>query len=557
MYRKLALLMIVMGAALSSWAVGDPGVISGYVRNAAGVPQMGAMVEIAGAVPLTVFTDAHGFYRAAGLRAGSYSVKISAVSFLPALRERVQLSPGASLILDVTLRTLFEAVELAPPRDSSAAPDDWKWVLRSGANRPLLRMVDDPGSVTSAESRPDSHVSGSLAFVAGYTPDAVGANSSGVGTAFSVERPVFGSDTIGLRGNVGYGTSSPASVLRASFGQSDETPFAPKASLTVQSLPAPYTMPGASIEAVSMAVSDGMKFGDLVELKFGSELQGIQFLGRSVAFRPYGTADAHVSKNLTLEYQYATSLPEAAWDDTLGPAEFGELNPRVSLLNYSSAVESAHHHEGSLTYRDDNNTLQAAVFHDGIANPALMGVGEFSADGGDALPDVMTGSFTYRGNNYSSKGVRFVAEHRFCTALAATLDYSFANTLELANTGIALQDIRQSIKSVAHPSVTGKLSGVIPKSKTHVTASYRWTTGAVLTPVDLFNTSVGRAEPFFSIYIRQPIPGFGGLPGRMEAVLDLRNLLAQGYVPVLGDDGQTVYLVQSARAVRGGFSFTF
>jgi hypothetical protein len=43
----------------------------------------------------------------------------------------------------------------------------------------------------------------------------------------------------------------------------------------------------------------------------------------------------------------------------------------------------------------------------------------------------------------------------------------------------------------------------------------------------------------------------------MEALVDVRNLLAQGYVPVVGQDGQTVYLVQSARAIRGGVAFTF
>jgi hypothetical protein len=43
----------------------------------------------------------------------------------------------------------------------------------------------------------------------------------------------------------------------------------------------------------------------------------------------------------------------------------------------------------------------------------------------------------------------------------------------------------------------------------------------------------------------------------MEAMLDLRNLMAQGYVPVMGQDGHTVYLVQSARAVRGGVAFIF
>jgi len=40
-------------------------------------------------------------------------------------------------------------------------------------------------------------------------------------------------------------------------------------------------------------------------------------------------------------------------------------------------------------------------------------------------------------------------------------------------------------------------------------------------------------------------------------MLDLRNLMAQGYVPVMGQDGRTVYLVQPARSVRGGVAFTF
>ena len=43
----------------------------------------------------------------------------------------------------------------------------------------------------------------------------------------------------------------------------------------------------------------------------------------------------------------------------------------------------------------------------------------------------------------------------------------------------------------------------------------------------------------------------------MDAVVDVRNLLAQGYVPVLGQDGRTVYLVQSARSIRGGVAFSF
>ena len=56
--------------------------------------------------------------------------------------------------------------------------------------------------------------------------------------------------------------------------------------------------------------------------------------------------------------------------------------------------------------------------------------------------------------------------------------------------------------------------------------------------------------------VRQPLPQFPGLPGRIEAVADLRNLLAQGYLPVTAG-GRTGLLVNSPRAVRGGFNFIF
>ena len=73
----------------------------------------------------------------------------------------------------------------------------------------------------------------------------------------------------------------------------------------------------------------------------------------------------------------------------------------------------------------------------------------------------------------------------------------------------------------------------------------------------MFNASAGQSDPYLNIYLRQPIPGTGFLPGHMDAVIDVRNLLAQGYVPLLGQDGRTVYLVQSARSIRGGVAFSF
>ena len=45
--------------------------------------------------------------------------------------------------------------------------------------------------------------------------------------------------------------------------------------------------------------------------------------------------------------------------------------------------------------------------------------------------------------------------------------------------------------------------------------------------------------------------------GRLEASADLRNLLAQGYLPLAAGDGRRLLLVQSPRALRGGLSFIF
>jgi hypothetical protein len=73
----------------------------------------------------------------------------------------------------------------------------------------------------------------------------------------------------------------------------------------------------------------------------------------------------------------------------------------------------------------------------------------------------------------------------------------------------------------------------------------------------MFNSSAGQSDAYLNVFLRQPLPGFSFLPLHMEAMLDLRNLLAQGYVPVMGQDGRTVYLVQSARAIRGGVAFIF
>ena len=54
-----------------------------------------------------------------------------------------------------------------------------------------------------------------------------------------------------------------------------------------------------------------------------------------------------------------------------------------------------------------------------------------------------------------------------------------------------------------------------------------------------------RPDPGLNIYVRQPIPSGFNLPWRMEATADLRNMLAQGYLPLSLADGRRILLIQN------------
>lgn len=559
--RKLGYLVIALGLAFPAWCVERPGSISGYVRNANGAPQMGAAVEILGpAVEVArVFTDDRGFFSAKGLGPGNYNIRVSAPAFLPTLREKIGVRAGASVLLNLTLNTLFDAVQFAPRR-AGEDDGDWDWVLRSTANRPVLRILPDGSPVLVAKSGASgSDLKGSLAFVAGSPSQGFGSVSDR-STAFLVEKSIFSSDTIKFRGDVGYGPGMPNAVLRASYKHQLANGSTPEIAFTMRRLSSPdLGLHDADLQALALSVTDNVSLGDVLEFRFGSELQGVQFMGKVTAARPFGSIAAHLSPNTIVEYSYSTSRPSSRAEkgfDT-APADLSESDPRVSMTGFSPAIEKAHHQEVALSHREGKTRMQAAIYTDRLTDPALTGVGEISSVSADILPDVYSGTFTYQGRNFETRGVRMVLQRQLTSDVTATVNFSYGGVLELDRDGVSLQDAHDHSVTRNRPALSAKVSGTTPGTKTRWIASYGWTGDRALTPVDMFNASAGQADPFLDLFFRQPLPGTSSLPGHMDIVVEIRNLLAQGYVPVFGEDGRTLYLVQSARAVRGGVTFNF
>ena len=121
-----------------------------------------------------------------------------------------------------------------------------------------------------------------------------------------------------------------------------------------------------------------------------------------------------------------------------------------------------------------------------------------------------------------------------------------------------MADDLRAILEVGHrPAVTVRASGTVKPTGTRFVTSYQWADYRSSMPGPLFATQSPRPEPGLNVVIRQPIPSFPGIPWRMEASAELRNLLAQGYLPVSMADGRQLLLVNTPRSIRGGLAFVF
>src|SRR5260370_23447965 len=167
--------------------------VSGVVRDAQGVAQLGALVQVVAensAVLGTAFTDLHGRYLIPHLVPGKYEVRASAALFVPAMRDNLQLRAGAQAVVNLTLNTLFESATWIPAerRKADEPSDDWKWTMRSAANRPILRLAEDGDVIlvsSSVTERPSQHSDRARAEM---TAGDGGFGSSGVQNVFFLDR---------------------------------------------------------------------------------------------------------------------------------------------------------------------------------------------------------------------------------------------------------------------------------------------------------------------------------------------------------------------------------
>lgn len=256
--RVLATALSVLTGAVLSPRVASSAVpaktfggIAGVVSNSLGVPQMGATVLLYNRFDRELrreLTSETGVFSFKALAPDVYAVRVSLVSFLPALKRDIVVQPGMQSLLNVNLATVFSSIELVAvsPGQTSLMSDEWRWVLRSSAaTRPVLRLFPDLKSPYPQKSAAEAMFSDSTGVVrvsAGDEGDAADSMTSDLGTAFAFATSFRERNRVQLSGNIGYAALSgtPAAAFQTSFRHDLADGFStPEVKLTMRQLPLP------------------------------------------------------------------------------------------------------------------------------------------------------------------------------------------------------------------------------------------------------------------------------------------------------------------------------
>lgn len=567
--RRVHLVCIVALIAVGSAPVygATAGSVSGMVRDSAGMPQIDAEVQLLRpdlTVIASVYTNTSGHFTIPYVLPGRYAVKAMGTSFLPSLREDVRVR--TSTVVNLTLNTLYEAMQWLPsePRAANTEPDDWKWTLRSAANRPLLRWLEDGPLVVVSDG---SGAAPKLKARLMATGQLGAFGESGERVAAAMEETPANSRELLAQVDFAPGTDAG---MESMLGFRQDLGFAG----SVQSVAAVAIHP-----EIDTAGSDGLdeaaiRSWETINLgdEFKAEVGSTQVLARFQENSPNTvTAALPFAKvawrdgDSTIRYRMATSLPASGdVDDTQARAWL----PAVSMRNGQLALEHGLHQEVGWERRTDSSGVSVLVYEDRIDNPVMEAMGR-PADGNSGaaavdaqlLYDTPSGLVRTAGPGFSSTGMVATAEHRLPWKSQIRLSYANGNALVLASSTqqagepTALAQLLSSARARHAQTYSISLSGTLDGSGTRWRATYRWQPEGAVTSVASF--SENSAEPYLNLQLRQPIHVRRDGAGGFEALLTLRNLLAQGYQPYLLSDGSVLVFAQAQRGVSGGLAFNF
>jgi hypothetical protein len=580
------------------------GELGGIVTDVSGKPQPGAMVLLFNKqdrLLLKAATDSIGTFSFAELMPDLYSVQVSLSNFVPAMKERVQIKAGMRSLLSINLSRVFSSVQLVSttPLAGGLMSDSWKWILRTDSSlRPILRILPadqqaqkDAAATASTRGPVFTDSRGMILLSAGDGAQVSSTGAADLGTQFAFATSIYGGNHFAVSGDLGYApvAGTPQS---ASFRTTYSRDFAgggvsPAVSVTMRQFFMPMRMGQAmagspndstlpTLRTLALSFADKTQVGDDTNLEYGFEMDNVSFLDHLSYFSPYAKL-THTLTHGHVDFTWTSgnARPELGMNTAnsgMGYASAdGDLQrdlaslatlPRISLMNGNTKVQRGEDYEIGVSQRFGSREYRVSAYYNDVSNTTLTIASPYPGNlfAGDLLPDMFSNSAVFDAGKFQTMG--------YDASVTQDLGQDYKISLTLGEPGVlaarsetingtSADELRNLMETKQRLAATLRGSGTIKRSGTRFIASYQWTNYQKAVPGPVFSTQSMRPEPGFNVMIRQPIPSIPGMPGRIEASAELRNLLAQGYLPLNTPGGQQLLLVNTPRSLRGGLAFVF
>ncbi len=544
-----------------------------------------------------VFTNEGGKFAFGGLPPDIYSIRVNLASFLPARRNNIAVTPGSENLLHVNLGTIFSGVDIAPP---SAVPgalmsDEWKWVLRtSSATRPVLRFApvssSGPNNANHHLSATFTETTGLVKLSAGDSGPVAGAGSQDLGTAFAVATRMNGDSSVRLSGNVAYIANSglPIAAFRSTYSRDQDGQSGPQYAVTVHQIYFPGLGPGGNqgagyspsggdsgpvLRTVTAGVADKLQVNDAFLIEYGGHFDSVSYVDSQARLTSYvrGTYRLDDQGAFRVAYSSGTTPSELLSRDAgLNNGETGspELNqdlaalamlPSISRAAGRTRMERARNLEAGYQYAQGARKYYLSAYAQAVSDGAFnMTAPPNASIRADLLP-ALDGNYyvfdigSYQRAGYSVAMTQALGDHVEFTLAGGSGGGLASNPLA---TGNSASDLRAEIRTSQRYFAMVRASAVLPGIGMRIAAGYGYSGQGAMMPTHYSLTSPVDQQQGLNIAVHQPLPRFIGFRGRLEATGELRNALAEGYLPVTAA-GHGGVLTDAPRSLRGGLSFIF
>ncbi|HEY2932851.1 MAG TPA: carboxypeptidase-like regulatory domain-containing protein [Acidobacteriota bacterium] len=546
--------------------------LRGILKDQEGNPVANLALSLVRAgIRQTLKSDHFGRFIAANLQSGSYSVTIESPRFKPVGEAPVvRIRPGERTFLTIVLQQVFGVDDSAPAPKNY----DLKTILRSAADgRLILRSI--PGtSGTPVETAALSRSSGVIEIYsgAGWTAGDFtvipGSPYSGMLTNFAYSEDLGAGMNYAFGGQFIAGDDSLWKVrnsMRYDLGQNQSVEmvlgFSRLAFNSPHMLfvtnPAALGKDADFMNAVGTAKTLALGFkhrwspAEQFNLAYGMEVNQLRAASSQTHYNPTveagwkpwrgGNLTARVLSRRSSN-QDALPLPDGNFIDVSEPLQITKVGDRLQ-------VGGSRHYELGGTQDLGSITTEFAYFVDhSNGGSAYMLMSPQGAR--NSLYDLIAGSTTDRGIR---TGVRTGTE-----TVTYGIDYVYGTALGVEPATTLVRSVKDAIGRHHYHAVTATVQAKIPAVHTDVTGLVRIVPGRPFSTIDFFGDTFNISNQSVNLFVRQviPFPDVLGFSPRLEALLDLRNLLNQDVGLVHTEAGDFV-LVRNPRTVRGGLSLNF